>query len=234
MSVGSEKTIEFVDSLSRQAENVNISSTVQDSLGKQYNEKEYLNNIIESAYQFIEYGEWQIALENTLDNLCEVNYKLNSDLLDSAKAALLYSQDMGYPSDRLSLIKMMKLQDDMLSFKEYLTFDLRNAHDGLLREINYNYKRNKCEVEVSVDGPDGWVNLVFELHDVIEYCFKQRKNYTDVVLSGGIHADEFGKIFYFDFSPYSHAGEGDIDAYRKSNCYVACKRFSIINKAYRE
>lgn len=91
MNVGKQKAIEFIDKLESTLENVDTNNIVENAFNS-YNEKEYLENLIKEARELIKYNEWGIALENTIDNLLEVNYKLDDDLITSAVDALKVSK----------------------------------------------------------------------------------------------------------------------------------------------
>ena len=84
---GKEKTLEFIEQIKKIANNLNPENIVKDSLGKELNEKEYLNYICKDASELTDYNEWYIALENVLYNLHEVYYKLDESILDLAKDA---------------------------------------------------------------------------------------------------------------------------------------------------
>ena len=97
MSVGSEKTREFVKRIEILIASIEDSQTVKDSAGDELNEKEYLRYIINNASDLLNHGEWLIALEDLLDNLAEVNYKLDIDIWSLAKSASLYApKDWAY------------------------------------------------------------------------------------------------------------------------------------------
>ncbi|WP_343614528.1 hypothetical protein [Flavobacterium sp.] len=91
MNVGKQRAIEFIDKLESTLENVDTNNIVENAFNS-YNEKEYLENLIKEARELIKYNEWGIALENTIDNLLEVNYKLDDDLITSAVDALKVSK----------------------------------------------------------------------------------------------------------------------------------------------
>ena len=231
MNIGKEKTNEFINSIENLLVSIDDSRMVSDPAGN-YNEKDYLGRLVKNARELVFYGEWLIALENAVDNLCGINYKLDTDILDLAESALLSA---GCKDLRLGNVQLMKLQDDMPGFKKFLEQGLCMAHDGLLRRVHFDYNKilNSSDVEVSVDSDYGWVNIGFQFRDVVEFCFRQRRNYTDVVLSAGIRADKIDDLFFFDFSPYADCPVVAED-YRRSTCYVGCRKFSLYYKKYEE
>ena len=91
MNTGRDKTSEFVNRIEKLIDSISDSGTVTDSVGDEHNEKDYLKYLVKNANELIHYGEWLIALEILLDNLAEVNYKLDNDIWSLAKSASLYA-----------------------------------------------------------------------------------------------------------------------------------------------
>ncbi|MDI3320747.1 hypothetical protein [Pinibacter soli] len=83
MTLGKQKTIEFIDQIEAVAKKENFDNCVKDGVSE-YNEKMYLTRLVAIARELILYNEWFIALENTIDNLFEVDYKLDSDIVNLA------------------------------------------------------------------------------------------------------------------------------------------------------
>lgn len=72
------KVIDFVNIVDRLSEN------------SQDKEKAaYIENEVREARYLIEYNEWFIAFENLLTNLHEINYKMDSELIEYAKQLFL-------------------------------------------------------------------------------------------------------------------------------------------------
>lgn len=104
MNIGKSKTIEFIKKLEILAGSVDELRVVRDESGE-YNEKNYLQNLVKEANELIAYHEWLIALENTLDNLHEVNYKLSDDILELAEAALESVPDKSGRQELIGLLR---------------------------------------------------------------------------------------------------------------------------------
>lgn len=101
---GREYSRLLIDGLEKLAGTVDESSIVKDSMGI-YNEKDYLLHIVKDARHLIRYGEWYIAVENTIDNLCEVDYKLDNDLVLLVEKALKCGDDR---ENHLSLLDLLR------------------------------------------------------------------------------------------------------------------------------
>ncbi|GEM_PF-1812432 len=83
MNAGKLKTIEFINELELLSETINSDSIVKDVFNS-YNELKYIERLIKEARELIQYNEWIIALENTISNLFEIDYKLNINLINLA------------------------------------------------------------------------------------------------------------------------------------------------------
>lgn len=90
MDRGKQKTIEFINQIEQLAEKTKENYIVEDSRGK-YNEKNYLKKLVNEAKELIDHNEWFIALENTIDNLYEIDYKLEKYVLNQAAEAITNS-----------------------------------------------------------------------------------------------------------------------------------------------
>lgn len=101
MTHGKIKTMEFIDHLELLSQNASEDTFHIDSRGEKCNEKQYLKHLVKKARELIDYNEWFVALENTIDNLSEINYKLESRVLNLASEALTAGSNK---SDRLKVI----------------------------------------------------------------------------------------------------------------------------------
>lgn len=82
-------TVQFIDRLEQvaQAEDTRTKALSFQLIDKVVSMKDYLDHLIKDARYYLEYGEWLIALENTVSNLYETDIKLDKDILDIAKKA---------------------------------------------------------------------------------------------------------------------------------------------------
>ncbi|MCI9338143.1 MAG: hypothetical protein HFH93_11510 [Lachnospiraceae bacterium] len=72
---------EFIDYIEKQMEQRNKQWYVQDKSGI-YQKDLYVKNIIFEAKELVRYGERVIALENMLDNLCEISFPIDANGLE--------------------------------------------------------------------------------------------------------------------------------------------------------
>lgn len=105
MSIGETKVKEFINVLESLSQKASEDIYYESPQGQNSNEKEYLSSLINQARELIEHNEWYVALENTLDNLHEINYKLEGKVLDLASAAF---ESVPTKSDRANLIDLLR------------------------------------------------------------------------------------------------------------------------------
>ncbi|MDR0287813.1 MAG: hypothetical protein LBI03_08965, partial [Clostridiales bacterium] len=124
--VGKDEMRELVNRIAQLADSISDSGTVTDSVGI-YNEKKYLQRLVEDANELLCHGEWLIALENILDNLAKVNYKLEPGIWCFAKRASKCAPDGWTHEKLLRKVMMTRLMavarygdDDMQQFKFHL------------------------------------------------------------------------------------------------------------------
>lgn len=101
MSKGRKETMLFISKIEEIRSLIEDCSYLIDYQGNKYDSKEYLARIILDARELLEVNEWMIALENTLINLDEVNFKLQKEILDPVVNFL-------YSLDRISYINLVK------------------------------------------------------------------------------------------------------------------------------
>ena len=97
-------TQKFLDALQAWSATIAPHQEVQDSLNK-HNKKQYIEYVVNSARDLLKYGEWLIALENTLENLYEVNIQLNPSILQHAEKALKAHPDHPWAKDLYRLLE---------------------------------------------------------------------------------------------------------------------------------
>lgn len=87
LKTGYQKTIEFINQLGLLAQSIDGKSLnkIQNDERK---EKEYLELLVKEARELLRFNEWLVALENTIDNLCEIDYKLEEKVIQLAVTAL--------------------------------------------------------------------------------------------------------------------------------------------------
>ena len=103
-NVGHQKTTEFINQLESLAQGID-GKNVNKIRNGENNEKEYLELLVKEARELLQYNEWLVALENTIDNLCEIDYKLEDEVIQLAVMAL---EAANTRSDRIELIKFLK------------------------------------------------------------------------------------------------------------------------------
>lgn len=77
---------EFIDYVEKQIKQTNKQMYVQDDKGI-YQTDLYVENIISEARKLIKYGEGMIAIENMLDNLCEVSFFIDAHAIELIQKA---------------------------------------------------------------------------------------------------------------------------------------------------
>lgn len=118
-------------------------------------------------------------------------------------------------------------------FSTYLNEELFKACDSVIRKIIVDATENSANIEFSVEGPDGWINIEIQMEYILEYQIKYRAPHDLDVMSGGIEYEIFDGKHFLDFCVYSGSGEG-ITKYRSSLLYFACKNFVYCIKEYSE
>ena len=61
-------------------------------------------------------------------------------------------------------------------FIGYLKNNLNNASDGLIRQVRINLTEYKIILELSVEGPEGWLNLEIIAENISEFTIKQKRH----------------------------------------------------------
>lgn len=79
----------FFDSLELELGNASEEETPK---GFSVSQQKLLQGIISDGREFIYYGEWFVALEITLENLFEIDFKISEKTLILAKKAILKSK----------------------------------------------------------------------------------------------------------------------------------------------
>jgi hypothetical protein len=101
---GAQKTVEFIDHLARLAQEIPPDQMLNDAAGS-YIAKEYLEGIVQSARELIAHREWLTGLENTLENLYEVDFRMDAEILASAEAALKLAATASSQMELISLLR---------------------------------------------------------------------------------------------------------------------------------
>ncbi len=77
---------DFITKIEEMYEACNSEKMVRDAAGI-YSAKSILGHLIADAKELMKYGEYQIALENLLENLSEVSFPLDRETVDLARRA---------------------------------------------------------------------------------------------------------------------------------------------------
>ena len=94
----------FISRIEAMLEECNAENTVCDTSGK-YSKCDALLTILTDAKELIKFGEYQIALENMLENLFELSIHLDKDTLLLARLA--FGEEISLKNERL-LEKLMQ------------------------------------------------------------------------------------------------------------------------------
>lgn len=118
---------------------------------------------------------------------------------------------------------------------DFLEKEVNYFNDGIIRGFNIDFNQDSIRVIISTDSNQGWINVEITCIDIDEFCIKQPLNYkNDVVLSSGIHISKIENTYYFDFSGQNASIPENIEQYRSSKFYIACRKHSITKKEYEE
>jgi len=112
--------------------------------------------------------------------------------------------------------------------------EINNGYDGLIRKIEFQSFDNVLIVISVMKGKNSeWVNIKFLLNGLKEFTVKQKKHYSNTVLSSGIFYTNIDGIHYIDFSPYSDSMENESDV-RMSDVYFASELIDYVISPYSE
>jgi proline dehydrogenase len=87
--MSSEHTTQFIDRLEQlaQGEEAKTKAVSYQLINKVVPMKNFLDSLVKDARHYLHYGDWLIALENTISNMYETDIKLDKDILDIARKA---------------------------------------------------------------------------------------------------------------------------------------------------
>lgn len=116
-------------------------------------------------------------------------------------------------------------------FIGYLKNDLHNASDGLVRQIRINLSEYNIILELSVESPEGWLNLEIIAENISEFTIRQKHN-EDLQVIFNMDIQEINGLYWFNLDCIS--SDDETDQIRKSNFYFVCKTFNVNFLPYRE
>lgn len=96
-----DEIVKHIEKLIKQSDE---SEYVKDARGS-YLKVEYMSNLVAEAKGLIKYGEFEIALENMLENLSEVSIFIDEDTANLAKQAFGGKTSVGIEEIINSLVK---------------------------------------------------------------------------------------------------------------------------------
>lgn len=99
---------EFIKRIELLLENTRQTEYVQDAAGS-YLKRTYLEHLIHEAKELEKYGEYRIALENTLENLNEVSLSIDEETANLARNALNCGYS-GYYAELLNRLTQPKIE----------------------------------------------------------------------------------------------------------------------------
>ncbi|MDO4334564.1 MAG: hypothetical protein Q4C37_01860 [Bacteroidales bacterium] len=116
-------------------------------------------------------------------------------------------------------------------FISYLKNDLHNAGDGLVRQIRIDLSEYRIILELSVESPEGWLNLEIIAENISEFTIRQKHN-EDLQVIFNMDIQEINGLYWFNLDCIS--SDNETDQIRKSNFYFVCKTFNFNSLPYRE
>lgn len=116
-------------------------------------------------------------------------------------------------------------------FISYLKNDLHNAGDGLVRQIRINLSEYSIILELSVESPEGWLNIEIIAENISEFTIRQKHN-EDLQVIFNMDIQEINGLYWFNLDCIS--SDDKTDQIRKSNFYFVCKTFNVNFLPYRE
>lgn len=116
-------------------------------------------------------------------------------------------------------------------FIRYLKNNLHNAGDGLIRRIGINLTEYRIILELSVESPEGWINLEIIAENILEYTIRQNRN-EDLQVIFNMDIQIIDGLYWFNLDCVD--SNKDTNQIRTSNFYFACKTFNVSFLPYRE
>ena len=116
-------------------------------------------------------------------------------------------------------------------FINYLKHTLHNAGDGLIRQIKINLAECQIILELSVESPDGWLNLEIIAGNISEFTIRQKRN-EDLQIIFNMDIQFIDGLYWFNLDCVG--SENDTDQIRTSSFYFVCKTFNVSFLPYRE
>ena len=116
-------------------------------------------------------------------------------------------------------------------FISYLKNDLHNVGDGLVRQIRIDLTEYRIILELSVESPEGWLNLEIIAENISEFAIRQKHN-EDLQVIFNMDIQEINGLYWFNLDCVS--SDNETDQIRKSNFYFVCKTFNVNFLPYRE
>ena len=116
-------------------------------------------------------------------------------------------------------------------FIGYLKNNLNNASDGLIRQVRINLTEYKIILELSVEGPEGWLNLEIIAENISEFTIKQ-KRHEDLQVIFNMDIQIVDGLYWFNLDCADSSN--NINQIRTSNFYFACETFNVRFLPYRE
>ncbi|ROT12803.1 hypothetical protein EEL50_11115 [Muribaculaceae bacterium Isolate-105 (HZI)] len=116
-------------------------------------------------------------------------------------------------------------------FISYLKNDLHNVGDGLVRQIRIDLTEYRIILELSVESPEGWLNLEIIAENISEFTIRQKHN-EDLQVIFNMDIQEINGLYWFNLDCVS--SDNETDQIRKSNFYFVCKTFNVNFLPYRE
>ncbi|WP_336616963.1 hypothetical protein [Bacteroides acidifaciens] len=116
-------------------------------------------------------------------------------------------------------------------FIGYLKNNLNNAGDGLIRQIRINLTEYKIILELSVESPEGWLNLEIIAENISEFTITQKRN-EDLQVIFNMDIQIIDGLYWFILDCVD--ANNDINQIRTSNLYFVCETFNVRFLPYRE
>lgn len=115
-------------------------------------------------------------------------------------------------------------------------------YDSVIRDVRISFRNSSSATNIKVIistrdketlENDGWINVLIEINEVVEFNFRESFKESYQVISNDLHILEYEESVYFDFGFHSNTPKIH-EEYKKSNFYVIGKRFDWKVEKYQE
>ena len=101
----------------------------------------------------------------------------------------------------------------------------------MIRRIGINLTEYRIILELSVESPEGWINLEIIAENILEYTIRQNRN-EDLQVIFNMDIQIIDGLYWFNLDCVD--SNKDTNQIRTSNFYFVCKTFNVSFLPYRE